>query len=245
MQLLIKTLRGKTIVIDAEPSNIILDIKNIIQDRESIPLEKIRLTTSNIPDLEDNKTLEDYKISNNSIIEIKFKTRNDIKYFHDLVNLDNEANSEEKYITELCNNNFNIEINIENQKGKKFQIYLSLYDTIQKMKDIIAIKESIPQNIQILKFKYDILENNTKIIIDYKIKNGDIIKLSINNKKNIKELNNKDDLIDKEKEKVKDLNGEKLISLNPFSTYEDIYRPFILENILLGWIKSIIIFYYS
>ena len=101
MQLLIKTLRGKTIVIDAEPSNIILDIKNIIQDRESIPLEKIRLTTSNIPDLEDNKTLEDYKISNNSIIEIKFKTRNDIKYFHDLVNLDNGKNSEEKYIMEL------------------------------------------------------------------------------------------------------------------------------------------------
>ena len=245
MQLLIKTLRGKTIVIDAKPSNTILDIKNIIKERENIPLEKIRLTNHNIADLEDNKTLKNYQIPDNSIIEIKFKTRNDIKYFHDLVNLDNEINSEEKYIMELCNNNFGVEIILENQKGRKFQIYLSLYDTIQKMKDIIAIKESVPQKIQILKFKNVILENNTKRIIDYKIKNGDIIKLSINNKKNIKELNNKDDLIDKEKEKVKDLNTEKLITLNPFSTYENIYRPFILENILLGWIKFIIILYYS
>ena len=58
-------------------------------------------------------------------------------------------------------------------------------------------------------------------------------------------MKNKDDLIDKEKEKVKDSNGEKLTSSEPFSTYVNIYRPFILENILLGWVKSIIILYYS
>ena len=115
MQLLIKTLRGKTIVIDAKPSNTILDIKNIIKERENIPLEKIRLTYSNISNLEDNKALKDYKIPDNSFFEIKFKTRNDI--FYELLKDKNEINSQTKCIEPLCNNNYDITIKIHNLKG--------------------------------------------------------------------------------------------------------------------------------
>ena len=47
---------------------------------------------------------------------------------------------------------------------------------------MISEKKFIPQNLQILKFNDVILENNIKRIVDYKIKEGDTIKLSIENK---------------------------------------------------------------
>ena len=77
MQIFVKTLRGKTIILDIEEWDTIKDIKIKIQDREGIPFEEIRLTNLGKTLSDDSKTIKDYNISNQSIIEINLKLFNE------------------------------------------------------------------------------------------------------------------------------------------------------------------------
>jgi len=56
MQIFIKTLKGKTIVLDIEEWHTIKDIKTMIQDRDGIPFEAIRLANLGRTLSDDNKT---------------------------------------------------------------------------------------------------------------------------------------------------------------------------------------------
>ena len=61
MLIFVRLLTGKTIAIDVEPSYTIEYIKDKIQDKTDIPPDDIRLIYAGTH-LEDNKTVEDYKI---------------------------------------------------------------------------------------------------------------------------------------------------------------------------------------
>ena len=70
----VKTLTGKTITVEQTESQTIADLKQTIQDREGIPPDQQHLIC-NGRQLEDNKTLDEYNITDTSTIHMVLRLR--------------------------------------------------------------------------------------------------------------------------------------------------------------------------
>ena len=122
MQIFIKTLTGKTITLEVEPSDTIKKVKRKIQDKEGIPPNQQHLIFKR-QELKETQTLDEYKVTDKSSVHLRLEDELD-----------------------------RMLINVEFSTGRKIFINASPKDDFESVRKMIYDREGIPVDQQRLSF---------------------------------------------------------------------------------------------